>query len=72
MRGAFGRWDWLANGVLFAVYHLHMPWVIPTALVDAFALAYPSRRFQSAWLGICVHSAQSVVLIAAVLVVVLS
>jgi uncharacterized protein len=57
--------------VLFAVYHLHQPWVIPTALVDIFALAYPSRRFQSAWMGIIVHSAQSVVVIIVVLTLVL-
>ncbi|MDX6301421.1 MAG: protease family protein [Nocardioidaceae bacterium] len=61
MRGAFGRWDWAANGVLFALYHLHVPWVIPqTVLVDTFALAYPSRRYRSAVLGILTHSAQSV------------
>jgi membrane protease YdiL (CAAX protease family) len=71
MRGAFGRGDWVANGVLFAAYHLHMPWVIPTALVDTFALAYPSRRYRSAWIGIAVHSAQSVVVIALALSLVL-
>jgi membrane protease YdiL (CAAX protease family) len=71
MRGVFGRGDFVANGVLFAVYHLHTPWVIPTALVDIFALAYPSRRFQSAWMGIVVHSAQSVVIIVVVLTLVL-
>ena len=60
MKAVFGKYDWVANGVLFAVYHLHTPWVIPTALVDIFALAYPSRRFQSAWMGIIVHSTQSV------------
>lgn len=60
MKGVFGKYDWVANGVLFAIYHLHEPWVIPTALVDIFALAYPSRRFQSAWMGIIVHSTQSV------------
>src|SRR5215218_10011228 len=27
--GQFGRREWLANGVLFAGCHLHMPWVIP-------------------------------------------
>ena len=43
----------------------------PPALVDIFALAYPSRRFQSAWMGIIVHSAQSVVLIIIVLTLVL-
>ena len=45
MKGAFGRFDWVANGFLFALYHLHMPWVIPSTLVgDTFALSYPSRR----------------------------
>ena len=62
MNGAFGRKDWLANGVLFAGYHLHMPWAIPTALLDTFILAYPSKRYRSALIGIAVHSAQSVVL----------
>ena len=62
MSGAFGQRDWLANGVLFAVYHLHVPWAIPIALIDTFVVAYPSRRYRSALIGICVHSAQSVVL----------
>jgi uncharacterized protein len=61
MQGAFGRFDWVANGVLFALYHLHMPWVIPqNLLVDTFAEAYPSRRYRSALIGIIVHSSQSV------------
>ena len=25
LSGVFGRWDWVANGVLFAAYHLHVP-----------------------------------------------
>jgi membrane protease YdiL (CAAX protease family) len=71
MRGAFGRWDWLANGVLFAAYHVHEPWVIPTTLVDSVALAYPSRRFRSAWMGIIVHSTQTVFLTLVILGLVL-
>ena len=71
MKGAFGRADWAANGVLFATYHLHMPWVIPVVLLDAFALAYPSRRYQSALIGIAVHSAQSVVILGVTLALVL-
>jgi uncharacterized protein len=47
-------------GVLFATYHLHMPWRIPAALLDMFILAYPTKRYHSAWIGIAVHSAQSV------------
>jgi hypothetical protein len=62
MNGAFGRGDWVANGVLFAGYHLHEPWRIPATLVgDTVAIAYPTKRYRSAWIGIIVHSAQSVV-----------
>ena len=71
MQGAFGRWDWVANGVLFAVYHLHQPWAIPATLLDTFALSYPSRRYRSALIGIIVHSSQSVVVLALVLFLVL-
>ncbi len=72
MQGRFGRWDWAANGVLFALYHLHVPWVIPQALCDAFILAYPSKRYRSALIGIAVHSAQTLVFTVLVLGLVLA
>jgi len=59
MNRTFGRFDWLANGVIFAAYHLHEPWVIPSALCDAFVLALPAKRRRSALLSITVHSAQT-------------
>ena len=63
--GRFGRADWVVNGVLFAMYHLHEPWVIPqTVLVDTFAEALPSRRYRSSLIGIAVHSSQTVFFIA--------
>ena len=34
MNGAFGRGDWVANGLLFTVYHLHVPWAMPATLLD--------------------------------------
>jgi uncharacterized protein len=71
MNGVFGRRDWLANGVLFAVYHLHVPWVIPAGLLDTFIISYPSKRYRSALIGIAVHSAQSVFFLALVLSLVL-
>jgi membrane protease YdiL (CAAX protease family) len=71
MKGAFGRFDWVANGVLFAGYHLHEPWLIPSSLVDIFALSYPSRRYRSALIGIAVHSSQSVLFLVLVLPLVL-
>jgi uncharacterized protein len=59
MNGAFGRGDWVANGILFAAYHLHTPWRIPVNLLDTFIVSYPTKRYRSAWIGIAVHSAQS-------------
>jgi membrane protease YdiL (CAAX protease family) len=71
MNDAFGRGDWVANGVLFAAYHLHVPWSIPVSLLDMFILAYPTKRYQSAWIGIAVHSSQSLFFAAIVLPLVL-
>jgi membrane protease YdiL (CAAX protease family) len=70
MQGVFGRWDWAGNGVLFALYHLHVPWVIPQSFVDA-CVPYASKRFNSALVGIAAHSVQTVFFTVAVLLVVL-
>jgi membrane protease YdiL (CAAX protease family) len=70
MNGAFGRGDWVANGLLFTGYHFHVPWGMPATLLDTFILAYPSKRYRSAWIGIAVHSAQSVVFAVLVLTLV--
>jgi CAAX protease family protein len=71
MRGVFGRGDFVANGVLFAFYHLHTPWSIPAALADIILTAYPTRRWQSVWMSIIVHSAQSIFVIIILLTFVL-
>jgi len=60
MEGVFGRWSWVANGMLFACYHVHQPWVIAENLVSGSILAYPSWRFRSTWMSVIVHSAQNV------------
>ncbi len=61
MHGVFGRRDWIANGLLFGLYHLHQPWSIVSSMVrGVFLYALPSRRFRSAWMGIAVHSVQTV------------
>lgn len=62
MGGVFGKRDWIANGLVFSLYHLHQPWSIFSSIIDGiFLYAWPSRRFRSAWFGIIVHSMQSVV-----------
>jgi uncharacterized protein len=61
MTGAFGRWSWIVNGLLFGLYHLHQPWGMADSAVEGmFLLAYSSKRFQSAWFGIILHSGQTV------------
>ncbi len=68
MEGVFGKWDWVANGVLFGGYHWHQPWQIPgSILVGIFALALPAKRFRSTWMSIIIHSFQYVILPAAIL-----
>src|SRR5829696_6639265 len=60
MEGVFGRWSWVANNVLFALYHVHIPWVMPNAFLTGLLYTYPAYRYRSTWMSIIVHSAQSV------------
>jgi membrane protease YdiL (CAAX protease family) len=61
MQGVFGKWSWVANGVLFGFYHFHQPWVfIDSAIGGIFFIAFPSWRWRTTWMGIIVHSAESV------------
>jgi len=60
MEGVFGRWSWVANNVLFALYHVHVPWVIPNAFLTGLLYTYPAYRYRSTWMSIILHSAQSV------------
>jgi membrane protease YdiL (CAAX protease family) len=71
MEGVFGRWSWVANGVLFGFYHVHVPWVIPNAIITGWLYTYPAYRYRSTWMSIILHSAQSVYIAFLVLGIVL-
>src|SRR5215208_780331 len=60
MEGVFGRGSWVANSILFALYHVHKPWVIPNAVLTGLLYTIPAYRYRSTWMSIIVHSAQSV------------
>jgi membrane protease YdiL (CAAX protease family) len=60
MEGQFGKWDWLANGVLFGFYHLHMPWSILSNIFYGWIVAYAGKRFHSNWFPIILHNGQLV------------
>jgi uncharacterized protein len=66
MQGAFGKYDWVANSVLFGLYHLHKPWMLPSLILGSLAISWPARRFRSNWMAIVVHGVEG--LLALVLV----
>jgi membrane protease YdiL (CAAX protease family) len=71
MKGVFGRWDWVANGVFFGLYHLHQPWGIPGSILHGLLLAFTGKRYRSNWFPIILHSGQSVYFIFLILGLVL-
>jgi membrane protease YdiL (CAAX protease family) len=71
MNGAFGKWDWAANGVLFGLYHLHQPWGLPGNILSGLLFAFTGKRFHSNWFPILLHSGQSVFILLLILGLVL-
>jgi len=71
MKGVFGQWDWVANGVLFGLYHLHQPWGLPGNILHGLLLAFTGKRYRSNWFPIILHSGQSVYFIILILGLVL-
>ena len=55
MAGVFGRWDWVANTVLFGLYHVHKIWAWPSMIAGSFGIAWADRRYRSFWMGVIVH-----------------
>ncbi len=70
MRGVFGRWDWAANAVLFAFYHMHVPTRILFTVVGGLAWTLPSRYFRSNWFALILHGLEGVFLLVMVFLVV--
>jgi uncharacterized protein len=71
MRGVFGKYDWLANALLFSFYHLHKPWTLPTQVAGNLAISWPARRFRSNWMAVVVHGSDALFLLLIVMSVIL-
>jgi membrane protease YdiL (CAAX protease family) len=71
MEGLFGKWDWVANAVIFGFYHLHQPWGILDAIIVGLIFTFASKRFHSNWFPIILHSGQSVLFLFLILGLVL-
>jgi len=55
MRGVFGGWDWVANGVLFALKHFYQRWVYLSLLPGGLALAFVGGPIGSVYLSTVGH-----------------
>jgi uncharacterized protein len=71
MQGVFGKYDWVANSVLFGLYHLHKPWSILSNIVMDLGATFPARRFRSTWITIIVHGAEGLITLTMILGVLL-
>jgi membrane protease YdiL (CAAX protease family) len=63
MNRVFGKWDWLANHLLFTAYHLHFFWTTPTRLFVNWIYAWSTKRFKSYWMGVIIHGFETPFLI---------
>ena len=64
MNGVFGKWDWLANGALFALYHVHQPWGMLGNFVSiSLLLSLPAKYFRSTTMAILIHATQTVIVV---------
>ena len=71
MQGVFGKYDWVANAVLYALYHVHKPWAIPGVIVANLLFSWPAKRFRSNWMAVIVHGAEALPVLVMVLAVIL-
>jgi membrane protease YdiL (CAAX protease family) len=60
MNGVFGKWDWVANHLLFVMYHLHMLWNTPSRLILDLLYPWPTKQFKSYWMGAIIHGADAI------------
>jgi membrane protease YdiL (CAAX protease family) len=55
MRGVFGKWDWVANGVLFTLKHVYQRWLYPGILVGGLSFAFAAGPLGSLPLAMAYH-----------------
>lgn len=55
MRGVFGRWDWVANGILFTLKHVYQRWLYPGILVGGLSFAFAAGPLGSLPMAMLYH-----------------
>jgi uncharacterized protein len=60
MNGVFGKWDVLANHILFSAYHLHYFWTTPSRLLVNWVYTWSTKWFKSYWMAVIIHGFDTV------------
>lgn len=55
MQGVFGKWDWVANGILFTLKHVYQRWLYPGILVGGLSFAFAFGPLGSLPLAMLFH-----------------
>lgn len=55
MRKVFGKWDWVANGILFTIKHIYQRWMFPGILVGGLGFAFAAGPLGSLPLAMIFH-----------------
>jgi len=55
MQGVFGRWDWVANGSLWALFHSFIRWNYPLLLPGTLGIAFIARKTRSVYAVMLIH-----------------
>ncbi|MEC5397391.1 CPBP family intramembrane glutamic endopeptidase [Uliginosibacterium sp. H1] len=71
MEGVFGRRAWLANAVIFGLYHLHKPLHLVSGIISNMAYSLPAQRYRCLWLAVLIHGFEGLVVLGFTLWVVL-
>ena len=51
----YGRWSWVINGTMFALYHTFQLWLFPTLIVSSLTFAFVFYWTRSLWPGLIGH-----------------
>jgi uncharacterized protein len=62
MRGVFGKWDWVANGILFELKHVYQRWTWGAGVFNSLAFALLGGPVGSVPLAMLLHWAGSFLL----------
>ncbi len=55
MRGVFGKWDWVANGLGFWLKHFYQRWIYPSILAGCLGWAFLAGPLGSLWAAALFH-----------------